>query len=316
LVELNKAVDNPASKIASVVSQIRSSVHDAIQAFKAFYKRVQGNCKTGQHYLQTFKAKLQGDLSSTNGLINSAQNSLKKNQAAAASLAKKLSAAKEELKSAHERQEKEEAHYRAIILEAYQKLVVIRHVRNIVVDELLNGKAPASLLQVNTVSQKLQELKTLVEKDEDSMFSSVVATLIEMVSERNLNDQNILRKFIAALDKLKKSIKRWRSKSKADHKNIKRLNEANNAAKLKSIRALGRLLVEARSGAIGASRAIEELSNARDLITAAIGVKTREEKQWQELCDDQERVAKIFQTAHANLKSKIKTAAAHIFNLQ
>jgi len=316
LVELNKAVKTPAAKIGSVVSQIRAAGHDSAKAFGAFYAKVKSNCKAGNGYLKSFTAKLNGDMVSAKSGVNSANGRIKRSTTAAARLAKRLGSSKSALKRSHARQAKEARVFRQNLLEAEGKVVVIRHVRNIVVDELLNGKAPASLIQVNTITSKLQELKTMVEKDNDSMFSAVVGTLLEMVSEKNLNNQKILRKFLGALRKLKNRIVAWRKKALGNSRRIRRLSLASNAARLKSIRALGRLLVEARSSVVAAKRTIDELKNASGLISRALSRKATEVKNWGRLCADQKRVAGLFGGAYNQLRNKVKQVAASLLNLQ
>jgi hypothetical protein len=316
LVELNKAVKAPVSHIGSTVSQIRAAAHASAKAFKAFYNRVDLNCKAGFGFIKSFTSKLNGDLVGVKAAINSAHARIKKNTAAVADFAKKLAANKAELRNSHKRHAIESRNFRHRLLEAGAKLTTLRHIRNIIVDELLNGKAPASLIQVNTISTQLKQLKTLVEKDNDTMFSSVVSALLELVSEKNLNDQVILRKFLASLNKLAHKIRAWRRSAIADHKKIRKLNRASNAAKLKSIRALGNLLVEARSEVVGATRAIDELNNAIFIINKALARKQKENKHWERICDDQKRVAKIFTTAYTNLKNKVKKVGAALLNLQ
>jgi len=312
LVELNRSLITPGQVLARLVSQIKASGEDCAKTFSAFYAKVKGNCQAGNNYLASFTKKLGGDLVGVQAARNRAADRVKKNTAAAAKLKTSLHAAKENLAEAHKRQEKEAEVYRHALLEAHSKIVVIRHIRNIVVDELLNGSG-ASLIQVNTITGKLKELKGLSEKDNDSMLNTVVIALLDMTSEKNLNDQGILRKFIAALDKLRDSIKKWRKSYKAHQKNLRRIHKANNEAKLKSIRALGRLLVEAQSAVIGGNRAIEELTNAEGLIKHAIVRKGKESKHWKQLCDDQDRVANIFIAAYDHLKAKVQAVAKVVF---
>jgi hypothetical protein len=316
LVELNKIIQTPSLKIGIVVNQIQSAAQDSAKAFKGFYSKVEGNCKAGFGYLKSFTTKLEGDLVGAKDGINKATARVKKNTAAAANFGNKLKSAKESLKRDHVRQAQESNVFRERLLEAHAKITTIRHIRNIVVDELLNGKAPASLIQVNTISGKLQELKTLVEKDNDSMFAAVVSTLLEMVSGKNLNDQATLKKFLGSLSKLNQKIRNWRKSAIADHKRLRKLNKLNNAAKLKSIRALGRLLIEAKSAVVGATKAIDELKNAVFIISKAIARKHVQAKNWDKLCKDQARVKNIFVTAYKGLKAKLKTVGSSLLSLQ
>lgn len=310
LVELNKSVRKGPASIGKVIGEIRAAAHNSAKAFNAFYSRVQNNCNAGNKYLNSFEVKLKGDAVVAQNGLNRANARIVKNKAALVRLGLQLANAKKSLKNAHIRQRQEKANFRNHLLEAEAKMTAIRHIRNIVVDELLNGKAPASLLQISSnLSNKLQELKTLIEKDNDPIFSTVVSSLIEMVSEKNLNDQGILRKFLKSLSKLNKRLASWRTKAIKDHNNLLKLNKINNAAKLKTIRAYGRLIVQARAAIGGAKRAIGEYQNALGLVNRALKRKGTEARQWNDLCKDQARIANLFRGAYANITNKTKAVA-------
>jgi hypothetical protein len=314
LVELNKSVQTPADQLGNLVSQIRSSAHQSAKAFGVFYAGVQANCKAGTRYLAAFTAKLNGDLTGTQQGVVHCQNVMRRGTAAGVKLSVQVTAARKSLKSSARRQTREAAVFRALLAEAKGKLLVLKQVRDIVVDELLNGKAPASLIQVNTITSKLLNLKAMVAKDNDSMFSAVVGSLLEMVTEQNLNDQTILRKFLAALARLGAKITAYVTKSTASAARIRALNTATNAAKLRSLRALGKLLVEARSSVVAGRNMMAELNNAKLVLTRAVNRKTRETKQWSGLCGDQARVAALFVGAHKALRAKTQQVSAGILN--
>jgi hypothetical protein len=316
LVELNTQVETPAAQIGALVSQIRSAAHDTSKAFNTFYAGVNSNCKAGFKYLTSFESKLKGDRVSAQASINSAKKRMTKNTAAAAKLVVQVKSAKATLRNAHARMVKDRAAYRVALLEAEGKITVIRHVRNIVVDELLNGKAPASLIQVETITTKLQELKTMVQKDNDSIFTTVVGTLLEMVTEKNLNDQKILRKFLGALSKLNNRIRAWRTSTLKRNKALHHLNKATAAARLSSLRALGKLLVEARSAVVAAKRAVEDLNNTVELLGRGLARKGNEYKNWRGLCKDQSRVNRMFVSAHKGLSKHLKSVAGRLMNMK
>jgi hypothetical protein len=307
LVELNKSVRHNPAHIGKLIAQIRSSAHNSATAFNTFYRRVQSNCKAGNGYLKSFSNKLNGDATMAKNGLQKAGARIHRNKKAQAKMAKDLSKAKSGLRRASKRQVKEARSFRNHLLEAESKMTAIRHIRNIIVDELLNGKAPASLIQVNTISSKLQELKSMVEKDNDPIFVTVVSSLIQMASEKNLNDQKILRKFLRALSKLNKRLAAFRGSSLKNHNRLLKLNHINNQSRLKSIRALGRLMVEAVAAISGAKRAIGEFKNALGLIVRALKRKTTEAKHWNNLCKDQARIARLFRGAFKTIQVKTKT---------
>jgi hypothetical protein len=309
LVELNKSVRKGPASIGKVIGQIRASAHNSAKAFNAFYGKVQGNCQAGQKYLKSFATKLNGDFVIAKNGLNKARARIARNTKSMARLSKNLAGARASLAKAQARQAKEGRVFRGSLLEAEAKMTAIRHIRNIVVDELLNGKAPASLLQVNTISAKLQELKSMADKDNDPLFSTVVSSLIEMASEKHLNDQKYLRRFLRSLSKLNRRLAAFRTKSLKDHHRLLKLNRINNNAKLRTIRAFGRLIVQARAAIGGAKRAIGEYQNAINLVNRALKRKQTETKHWTNLCRDQARIAKLFRGAYGFITQKTKTVA-------
>jgi hypothetical protein len=316
LLELNRVVLTPAQQVGRLVSQIMSSGKECANAFNSFYAKVKNNCELGSKQLKRFQAKIEGDLVTAKVGINAANARVTKNTAAVAKLTGQIKSARQTLKNAHKRHRMEQRAFRHTLAEAEGKLIAIRHVRNIVVDELLNAKSPASLVQVNTITAKLQELKTLVAKDNDSMFTTVVGGLLELVSMQNLNDQSILKKFLASLAQLSNRIRSWRKKAiKANH-NIRKLNHATNAARLRSLRALGKLLVVARSSVVAAHRTVDELNNSVLFLNRVSQRKARGASHWASLCNDQARVANIFQTEHQNLGAHMTTVQKALLSMQ
>jgi len=141
------------------------------------------------------------------------------------------------------------------------------------------------------------------------MFSAVVSSLLQMATERNLNDQGVARKLLASLVKLNRKIRHWRKQALADQKKLRKLHRASNAANLKSIRALGSLLVEARSAVLGAVKHIDELNNAIFIIQRAIARKAKENHHWKRICEDQKRVARLFTSSIEDLKAMVQKSA-------
>jgi len=127
--------------------------------------------------------------------------------------------------------------------------------------------------------------------------------------------KKILRKFLVALKKLNDRIKVWRAGAVKSEAKLNKLNLQSNAAKLKSLRALGRLLVEANSAGLAAKRTIEELKNAQVVLAKAQARKTKETKNWANLCLDQSRVRGVFVAAHKQLRAKVQQVSASLLNL-
>ncbi len=308
LIELNNSVRTPKAKIAKLISHIGHVANSSDKSFTAWYKRVHRNCKAGARYLGHFIKKLRSDLATTRKGLFNVKSTLRRTRYRGRKLIKQIRKTKRSIRRAHHRHHKSARRYRKALLEADGKLIVIRHVRNIVVDELLNGKAPAGLVQVNTINKHLLNLKALVEKDSDSMFSSVVATLIEMTTLKNLSNQRILKKFLRALARLRHKILRWKKRSYRQRKRIVKLYRKAKNAKFRTLRLLARLLVIHRSRRHGLFIGFHELMNAIQVIKKALKRKAREGKQWKHLCADQYRVYWLFRRAFLKFKKKLRAA--------
>jgi hypothetical protein len=314
LVELNKKIATPKDSIGTIVAQIGSAVRDSSRAFKGFYTDLQRNCASGQGYINDFANKLKGDLIAAQTGINDSNKAIAHSDKDAAEYAKQIKSGKAALRAAHVRHEKEKAAFAAVLMEADLKQLTIKHVRDIIEDELLNGKAP-TLLQVNTITEKLTELKGMLEKSNDNMFSVVVGSLLETISEQNLNNQTVLRNILNTLAKIRKNLLAWRKKAIATNKQIRKTAKQTAAARLKALRALGRLLVEARSAKTNAQRNIQELNAAVAHLNNALKRKTRELKHWNALCTDQARIALVFRNGRTELKNHVKKVSAALLNL-
>jgi len=314
LVELNRKIQTPKDKIGTIVATVKNAVGESSKAFKAFYADMQRNCKTGSSYINDFSNKLKGDSLAAKAAITKAEKSKAKAEADSVKYLKEFKETKTAIRNAHIREEKEQRHFERLLIEADNKLIVIKRVRDIVEDELLNGKAP-SLVQVNTVTEKLNELKTMLEKSDDSMFATVVGALLETVSLQNLSDQGILRNILSTLKKIKVNILSWRKKAIKDNKNVRKIAAKAMAAKLKSLAALGKLIVVAKSDIVQATRNIEELKAAIAHLDHAIKRKARDLKHWNSLCDNQALIAKIFREGRKELRAHVAKVAKNLLNL-
>ena len=311
LLELNKLVAPSPQHLSKLVYEIRAASQDTTQSFNSFYGEVKNSCKTAAEKLTSFSTKLNGDLINARDGINVANQSSEQSKATVTRLTQEVKDAKTALRDAKKRQDNERRASRALLREANEKLIALRHVRNIVTDELLNPpKAPQkmALIQVQDITSKLQDLKTLAVKGSDAMFTTVVTSLLSMATEQNLNDQNILRKFLEALHKLEENIRAWKMRTLQANKQIRSFNRKSNAEMLKSLRALGQLLIDARSAVVAATRTVDELNNAVTLLTKALSVKNKEAHHWFALCQDQDRIANLYRKEQETFSRNINDA--------
>ena len=314
LVELNQVIETPPIELSKVITEIKKSVQECVQTFMEFYNKVKDNCKTGNLLISEFKAKIEGDILNAIVQENNANNRIVTNNLAVAKLGKDIKEAKEVLKDSRKRHHKETKDFYKTLQESTNKIIVIKHLENIIVDELLNKPANASFLQVKSIKSKLQDLKALVEKDDDEMFTGVLGAMVSLVTLQNLNDQTILKKILTTLAKLKEKLKIWRTKELKSFKELEKLAKKANQAKLTSLRAMGKLYVEAQSSLIAAKSSLTQLVNIKHLLNVALSRKVKESDNWNKLCADQDRIAHLYNKSYTDLKAAAKHTESLIVN--
>jgi hypothetical protein len=302
LVQLNKDVRTSRSQIARLVSEIRNSNSKSEGSFSNFLNSVRARCTRGSTLMKDFVTQLTGDKTTAEVQIKNTQTRLGQFDKNIASTVKQINILETSISESQKRERKEARDFSNTLFEAEEKLQALRHIQNIVQDELLNTGKGASLLQVKTISEKLQELKAKIEKDSDPMFISVITGLMELTSERNLNDQSVLKKFLSAVSKLAAKLNEWRVKATRDRKNLRKIQKLTRTQKKNVLRSQNLLLVEYRSNKAAALSAIEELNHAVQESNRSLNRKANEIKHWNANCQDQERLGKVFLSGYSEVK--------------
>lgn len=325
LVELNASVGAPSDKIGGIVASITSASRDSQKAFTAFSSGINRNCGSGTTLLDEFVNKLKGDQVTMSTGINNAKAAIVVAERNAKNYAKQIKDAKEELRKDHIREQKERAEHEKHIREAENKLIIVRHLKNIINDELVNASNEASpktirpraamLVQLNTFSEKLNELKDLLTEASDSMFSVVVSSLLQTVTEKNFSDQGVLMKILSALKKIKTNLKAWMRKSTKERSRLNDIHHKQTASKLASLRSLGKLLVEARSDKTSNEKAIQEFTASQAGIANALKRKNRELAFFGKQCNSQSTLVKEINTQFAQEEAIYKRFQTELLKL-
>jgi len=315
LVELNSMIKAPADTVEGLVAQMKDSTKLSHESFISFYAGVEHNCEEGQRFIKDFSAKLAGDILANEVSVENAKKAIVKANADAAKYTEQIAVTRGSITESHKRHEEEVAKFRGSITEAENKLIVIRYIRNIIEDELLNAETPATLLQVNTISEKLAELKGLLEKSKDAMFGAVVTSLLSTVSEQNLNDQTTLRKILGGLDKIKANFEQFKKDSiKVNAEATKEFSEQSSAL-LKMMREQGKLIIESKGSVVGHGKHIDHLVAANVAIKGAIERKKGESTSWEALCNNQIEVKKVFMDGSKAAGDHLKQVGDEIMKL-
>jgi hypothetical protein len=99
------------------------------------------------------------------------------------------------------------------VVETDSKLNVVKQLRDIIEDELINpGK---SFIQVEKFNAKLKDLQALIKRSGDSLYTPIIATLVQLASEQNFSDQGILKAILKNLKELQDNLTKFRAEREA-----------------------------------------------------------------------------------------------------
>ena len=222
LVQLNTVAGKENAEISVLISKVASSVEDANLKFNDFMDGVVNRCNTGKELQNSFINKLEEDIVAIKARSNQANDDNadieKKNAGYLTQVAyinTDLNDLKYEITKAFEE-------YKQFAVEAEQKRVIIKTLRDIITDELISPSNGQSFIQVQNFNSKVNELKTLLEKNDDAQFSPLVSALVTLAQNNNFADQGILNQILSVLNNLDKNIKQFRDRQDSNHtENIK-----------------------------------------------------------------------------------------------
>jgi len=254
-VELNDAMGVPREGASLQISRIRTALKKEAKVHKEFFRTLNTHCASAH-------AKLQGAINAAKSAINDAKsninnwtknrtNAVKDQKDAAANIKKGRS----QLVALRKRISKITMDYRVSATEADKKLNVVKVLRDIISDELFN-KVPGALVQVSKFTEKLNELKNMLNNNSDSLYSPIISVLLDLATEQNFADQGVLRKILQNLNNLDKALRDFRAKQEkgldAEMKSLRK--QVKNVRQ--RIRAYRRMRPQAHSKALDAGHYI------------------------------------------------------------
>jgi uncharacterized protein YdcH (DUF465 family) len=237
-VELNNELGNPREDVGVIISNVKNVLTEEEKANDAHFNELSRNCDSADGAITGALNKLNNDVTESTKNLNDWKATL-------ASSAKDTSKAETDIKSTFAKLkqnqiaiDKELEDFKVTVTETDQKLSVVKVLRDIITDELLNARAAKghSFLQLNKFTDKLNELKEMLNNDSDSMYSPLVSVLLELASEQNFTDQGILKKILENINNLEKSLKEFRTQREAGLNNEMKTLKSNgfNLGKIKN----------------------------------------------------------------------------------
>jgi len=210
-VELNEAMGKPKEDVGLLFAKVKGVLEKQKKSHGNFFRTLETHCASG--------LKLLGDAIKANAnAVTEASSSLNTWKANLGSATKdrkdaraEIAKARVQLKGLRKRVSKVTMDYRVFASEADKKLTVVKVLRDIITDELFN-RVPGALVQVNKFTQKLSELKDMLNNNSDSLYSPIISVLLDLATEQNFADQGILKKILENLRNLDKALKDFRVK--------------------------------------------------------------------------------------------------------
>jgi len=305
-IELNDELGNAKEDVGVIISNVKTVLQDEEKLSEAHFNELTNNCNSVDGAITTSITKLTNDQIESTKILNewkatlaSSANDIKKAESDAKSTVAKI-------KSNQKSMDKSVEDFKVTVTEATMKLGVVKVLRDIITDELLNNSAHThSFVQMNKFTDKLNELKGMLNNDSDSEYSPLVSVLLELASEQNFSDQTMLNQILQNINNLDKSLKEFK-KQREDTFNSEMKSLKSNAANLFKIKnAYENMRAQSVSKRIDAQHYIQFYLHEIAHFTAEIGRKNADKVLIDKLCDFEKN-------AHAQDKKGIQEFKAKV----
>jgi len=284
-IELNDELGNAKEDVGVIISNVKSVLLDEEKLVEAHFNELARNC-----------ASVDGANTAAVSTLTAGQNESTKNlndwKATLASSAKDIAKAESDIKSSFVKMQQNQKSidksgedYKVAATETDAKLTVVKVLRDIITDELLNNVAHAhSFVQLNKFTEKLNELQGMLNNDNDSLYSPLVSVLLELASEQNFSDQDMLRKILQNINNLEKSLKDFRKQREDTFNSEMKSLKANALNLLKIKNAYEKMRAQSVSKRIDAQHYIQFYTHEIAHFVAEIGRKKAERTLIDKLC--------------------------------
>jgi hypothetical protein len=304
-VELNSEVGNGSEDLGVHLANVRNIIQSQEKSNNNFFQGLHSTCTSGAAKINEFLAKLTNDINeSTNALNNwrkdqeKANVDIKSSEGSLKANAQKITENGKRLKNLAE-------DFKLAATETDQKITVVKMLRDIITDELLNTKRPGSFLQLSKFQEKLNELKGMLNNDNDSLYSPIVSVLLELASEQNFSDQGILKKILDNINNLDKSLHEFRQRKEAELKSGEK-SLRDEETNLQNIRkAYRNMKAQAMSKRIDAQHYLQFFTNEIAHFNAEKKRKEDERDLFAKICAYQDHAEKESKKSLEDFKNKV-----------
>jgi hypothetical protein len=215
LLQMNQQVGKEKSEIDILMAQVKSSLGNHFEKNEDRFGRFKQRCSQGIGLWKSFQEKIQLEKES----YESKKEVEKEKKERAETDLQKFVVLEEELitklKDTQKFIEEALAEYNKYASESDEKLNAVKVVKDTIKDDLLNNSKPSFVqLQTQTVSKKVENLKTILNEmsARESIYSSMLTTLLTVAQNSDFSDQELLKKILDILSKLEENIREFKTK--------------------------------------------------------------------------------------------------------
>jgi len=212
--ELSEALGNQKEDTGVLMANVRNAIAKQRVNARAHWRLLNTHCASAHAKLQTSLKNLDTSTTDSRNELNkwrAAATQAKREVVEAATNIKKSRVQFRNLKKQHNQVLLD---YKVVAEETDQKLHVVKMLRDIISDELLNH-APGSFVQLNKFQAKLNELKGMLNNNNDSLYAPIVSVLLDLATEQNFSNQAVLRQILTNINNLDAALTKFRAKEEA-----------------------------------------------------------------------------------------------------
>jgi len=315
LVELNMDAGTPQEKILSLLGNILKSTDTGEHIAKKVFTGIQDRCTRGQDKLTSFAKKIKADILRDQSKMSDSDDKIKKIRKTYDKLKKQIKEAGESVGKLIKRFKKEVSEFKSYQIEASEKLDVIKRLKDIILDELVNGSKPGAFIQVDKFQSTVNELQTKMKNmDSQGLFTPLLSTLVTLASEGNFTNQKILRKILGLLNKIKNNLESFSKKHEKDFTKILALIKKQRNLKISEYHDLRKMQAEAASNIKFHAEVKAHANSSLGLLKSQKLKKDKELSQWKNICVKEKSLGNGFMANCKNFVKAIKSLRDKIVN--
>jgi chromosome segregation ATPase len=288
-----------------LLAQIRNAWDNQKKANTEFHRTLTTHCTAAHAKIQGSITKLTQAITDAQNNMNTHKQSLEKSNKAVKEAAENIQKARTAYKGLNQRLDKTLLDYKVVAQEADQKLNVVKLLRDIISDELLNDK-PGNFVQLNKFQEKLNELKGMLNNNNDSIYAPIVSVLLDLATEQNFANQGVLKQILQNLNNLDKALREFRKKQEAGLDSEVKSIRAQMKNTVDRIQAYSRMRAQSRSKSLDSTHYIRFYSHEIEHFNAEKGRKGEEQKMLTKLCDYHHKTRKGVERRAKNFWDRVQ----------